>query len=331
MHEKKYHLITVGKIYNTLFSDTLSYANIIYLPKPGEIKESNFQRLFFRIINSQRLNRPFFKTWIRHTIHKWKINKGDTVVITGIALRNYYWSRDFVIQLKRMSCKIILLVLDTIENTSCDKKWQNEILDVAHLVDSVYTFDCRDAIHYNWIHTYGYYSKISNIQPIDDKTDVFCVMCNDGRLQTAVQIYDQLTSKGIKCSFYISFVSEEDAKRYARENIVFNQYLDYREILGRIMQTNVILEIVKGETSGNTLRPFEAAVYNKQLLTNSSSIFEFPYYNKKYMKTFETIEDVIKIDTAFFTSGETVDYGYDNRFSPLNLLKKIEDESNVNI
>ena len=65
----------------------------------------------------------------------------------------------------------------------------------------------------------------------------------------------------------------------------------------------------------------EAICYNKKLLTNNKSIFEFPYYNPQYMRYFS---DISQIDMEFLKREETVDYGYNGDYSPLNFIKRIE-------
>ena len=71
-----------------------------------------------------------------------------------------------------------------------------------------------------------------------------------------------------------------------------------------------------------TLRPYEAVVYNKKLLTNNKTILSFKYYNPRYMHYFEKIED---IDWNWVARKEKVNYEYEGDFSPIYLLQDISE------
>ena len=62
-------------------------------------------------------------------------------------------------------------------------------------------------------------------------------------------------------------------------------------------------------------------MYNKKLLTNNYSICNLPFYNSKYMKSFQTFED---IDLEWVRRKEIINYGYTNEFSPVKILYMID-------
>ena len=70
-----------------------------------------------------------------------------------------------------------------------------------------------------------------------------------------------------------------------------------------------------------TLRPYEAVVYNRKLLTNNRSILDFKYYNSRYMQLFERAEE---IDWDWIAADTEVDYGYQGDYSPRKLLELLE-------
>lgn len=107
------------------------------------------------------------------------------------------------------------------------------------------------------------------------------------------------------------------------ENIkVTDRYLTYKEYLSRECAANCILELVKGDTEGATLRCWEAVYYNKKLLTNWKGIFEFPFYNPNHIQYFEKPEE---IDIKFLTEKIPVEYNYQGQNSPELFLKNIAD------
>lgn len=65
------------------------------------------------------------------------------------------------------------------------------------------------------------------------------------------------------------------------------------------------------------LRP---CVTIKKLLTNNYSICNLPFYNSKYIKCFQTFED---IDLEWVRRKENIDYGYRNEFSSVKILDMI--------
>ena len=98
------------------------------------------------------------------------------------------------------------------------------------------------------------------------------------------------------------------------------QDLPYEKVISDVKSSNCILEIVQSGQSAQTARYFEAICYNKKLLTNNFSINKFPFYNKKYMKCFQTYDE---IDLDWVRTKEEIDYGYKNEFSPLKILDLI--------
>ena len=70
-----------------------------------------------------------------------------------------------------------------------------------------------------------------------------------------------------------------------------------------------------------SLRYFEAIVYNKKLLTNNPEVVELPYYDERYMRVFESIED---IDVDWVKAIEKIDYKYKGEFSPLGIIEYIK-------
>ena len=86
------------------------------------------------------------------------------------------------------------------------------------------------------------------------------------------------------------------------------------------LKGSVILEVVQEGQVAPTLRPYEAVIYNRKLLTNNPNIKKFPYWDSKYMRYFSCVED---IDWKWVKDNTEVDYKYDGRFSPNKLLEDI--------
>ena len=70
-----------------------------------------------------------------------------------------------------------------------------------------------------------------------------------------------------------------------------------------------------------TIRYFEAVVYNKKLLTNNPYIYDLPFYDSRYMKVFSRPEE---IDVDWIRKKESIHYDYNNEFSPCNLVNVLD-------
>ena len=102
--------------------------------------------------------------------------------------------------------------------------------------------------------------------------------------------------------------------------------MPYEKVIGNILSTNCVLEMVAKGQKVQTARYYEAVCYNKKLLTNNPNIKELSFYNPQYMKYFENIED---IDFEWVKRKETIDYHYNNEFSPNHILKELNNQFQI--
>lgn len=56
--------------------------------------------------------------------------------------------------------------------------------------------------------------------------------------------------------------------------------------------TNCILEILQEGQYQQSIRYFEAIIYNKKLLTNNKNVKNLPYFDERYMRYFSSITDI---------------------------------------
>ena len=102
--------------------------------------------------------------------------------------------------------------------------------------------------------------------------------------------------------------------------IAGQEKIPYSEALRRTLEAKCILDVVRPNQTGMTLRYYEAVTYNRKLLTNNPSLFSFPYYDERFMQYFEKVED---IDWDWVKEDIEVDYHYNGEFSPLRLMEDI--------
>lgn len=220
----------------------------------------------------------------------------------------------------------ILFHIDIVTHVSC---MYSNLLRERGVFDLVYTVDEGDAEKYHMILWNTPYSRVMDksmgndhkIQyhlyycgAVKDKKERllhFLESCKKtGALSVCMDIVDDTHDTSFPAEQYADMV-RLSAK---------GQLIPYPEVLERTVRANCILDITTGGQSAFTLRPYEAVLYNKKLLTDNPNIFRFKYYNSMYMKYYTDIKNV---DWDWVKDMKDVDYGYDGGFSPAYLLKDI--------
>lgn len=224
--------------------------------------------------------------------------------------------------------KYVLLYVDIVNHPVSEYA---NFLRSYGIFDLVYTVDKTDAVNYGFEYTFTPYSidekKIINAY----KKGVYFCGATKGRESEIVSFYRRCSAKKIETSMDIictdenikSLISPRDRGARLRKK---DDYLLYPEVLSRSLGYSCILEIVQKNQTALTLRAYEAVCYNRKLLTNNKTILEFPYYNKRYMQYFESMDD---IDWNWIKSTDHVDYGYKGDFSPILLLDRINNELKI--
>ena len=158
------------------------------------------------------------------------------------------------------------------------------------------------------------YSKNNALSNIDKKTDLFYCGVGKNREKLLESIDETAKKNRVKFNANIAGYTPN-----IRENFK-TEFLPYSNTIIKSIEANCILEVVADYQNGLTLRPYEAVCYNRKLLTNNKAIFDFDYYNPKYIHFFERVED---IDWNWVKNKEFIDYEYKENFSPLYLIEDI--------
>ncbi len=248
------------------------------------------------------------------------------------------FSAHFIQRLKReRNACIVLYMPDNIRTMKMAQSREEFLRFCRHYhVDQAYSFDRHDCEEFG-LEFFDFYSKLPVPQEAagakdggedgslhaDGKPRILYVgSCRSkDRLDTLHALYDKLNSQA-HCTFYLNGVAQEDA---TRPGIVYNHPLSYAEVVGLVQQHDIIVEIMNGTQTGNTLRLKEAVCYNKCLLTNNTTVISSPYYNSGYMQIFDKVEN---IDLSLFSY--SVDYRYQGEFSPCKLMERIRERDMLN-
>ena len=229
------------------------------------------------------------------------------------------WDIQFMRYLKEKypKSKIVMALRDLVKT-----KWFYKELVEANLVDYWMSYDKGDCEDYGMSYFSEFESKIeisanSNVP----SSDVFFTGRAKQRLPKLIECYDYLTSLGLKCLFIILDAPEDQKEE--RNGIVYtNQYMAYRRMLEYSIRSKCLLDINQEGATGYTSRFLEAVIYNKLLLTNTKGIKEHPLYDSRYIKEFSSIEEV---PSSFFENKDEIKYKYNNDFSPLNFIKRVNE------
>lgn len=210
-----------------------------------------------------------------------------------------------------------LILFDSIEVTKSHNKW-GEITDCFSHYDKVATFDLKDAKKYNLIHFWDPYSKRENLSPSTNKKDLFFIGVDKGRLDILNKIAEKAKEKHLSCDFR---VFQLDKEKEINGITRLEKFLPYNEMLKEVLSSNCLVEILAKGQSSSSFRYYESVVYNKKLITNNPNIFDMPFYNSDYMQYFD---DPNKLDVEWISKDVTVDYGYKDEFSILQLFEKLK-------
>ncbi len=197
-----------------------------------------------------------------------------------------------------------------------------DYLREKQIFDLVYTVDKSDAEKYGMIHRKTFYSQSKRLLSKKPENDMyFCgVTKNRGKVikKCALNADDHLVDYTMDIVCYDEELNLSEAKGI---NILdHSSYLSYQEVLERELNAKVLLEIVQQGQAALTLRAYEAVAYNRKLLSNNKTMLSFGYYDPRFMRYFERVED---IDWDWVKEDVKVDYNYKGEFSPKLLLDDI--------
>lgn len=183
--------------------------------------------------------------------------------------------------------------------------------------DRILTFDIDDSKKYGFTYEMIPYS-IVNHKSHSVKYDIYLICWNKGRLPLLHEVYKTMLEHDVSSIYRITDVKDSDQ---IYDGILYNQNIDYEDVINEFLQCNCILDVLATGQTGVSTRYYEAVCYNKKLLTNNKEIVNLPFYDHRYMHIFEKVED---IDWEWVRERVPVDYHYDGRFSPKQLLLNIE-------
>ena len=185
------------------------------------------------------------------------------------------------------------------------------------------TIDAREAKQYGWGHFDEFESKpevkISSNYP---ESDVFFAGKAKDRLPRLLQAYDIFSKAGLKVKYYLTGVPESDRKPLPGVEYA-DRFMPYTEMLYHTVNSRCVLEINQAEAVGYTSRFLEAVMFNKRLITDNQEVKTSKFYSPENILCIRNINDIL---ADFVINDKPVDYNYNNEFSPIHLIEKIDEE-----
>lgn len=281
-------------------------------------------RFLMRVIFANKLNIIFSPLKnLLYSFDKEIVNEEDTVYFIIPTMSAIKINIDYLKLIKeKKNFKFILLIIDSLNAHSVHLKYLDKKIysDVWDLILSFDEFDCKkNGFQYLG---YFYYSSFDEIIPSKIKSDIYYIGAfKPGAKRELIisDIYDQCIKNNLIAN--ITVVSKK-SKKFCNTNLKISKSTKkYLDVIAEIKSTNCILEVLQEGQKVQSIRYFEAVVYNKKLLSNNPNLKKLPFYDERYMKYFENVDD---IDWQWVQKKEIIDYKYNNEFSPLHMIEMIE-------
>ena len=231
---------------------------------------------------------PFKKPWFDRALRGMRLDQEDTIYFLFYESFHLSYSRHFLQYLKTKypRSKLCFMFL----NPVIDLIWR-KIQREADLLDAIITFNQKDAEEYNIVFCEDQPYKLPIYKDPDiPESDVFFIGADKGRLPKLLSIYEKLRSDGLKCDFHIVGVPEE--KQKYRDDIVYNQKIPYTEVLSRVNATKCVLEVLQNNENYLSIRTSEALQYHRKLLTESTIVKQYGFYNPDIIQVFDDPKDI---------------------------------------
>lgn len=254
--------------------------------KSGLIKKTFFLHNAWAI--NSKYEMPFKRIWFERVMKGIEIEENESVYFVLYESFHLTYSRKFLKYLKQKYRNAKLCYVFSNPADAYNKK---KVSFIEEYLDAIITFNNKDAItnHYLFCPLQPYKVPIYKPDSVE-KSDLFFIGAEKGRLDKLISIYEHLSAAGVKCDFYIVGVPKE--KQKYSDKIKYNQRLTYDEVLKKVASTHCVLEVLKNSENYVSIRTMEAMQYKTKLLTSNLSIENFGFYNKNIIQTFDSVEDI---------------------------------------
>lgn len=276
-----------------------------------------FQKLY-DLHYTYRMDIPFKSIWNHfYALHKYPFDNNETYIVLFMngSFRKHF-DRQYLVRVKRKhpNVRFALLLFDHSSYFSAKR-----CMKMRDIFDHVFSFDDGDCKQYNMEKFYTCFSVSQNLHHDESmKNMAYFVGSGIGRLDLLKRVFTKISSQVPDCKFYITEVPQEHMTQIP--GVLYNTPISFAQEMQMAYNTNCIVEIVKYNQKGISLRVCEAILFNKKLLTNNHNIKNLPFYDSRYMSIFTDEKD---LDINFIQAEMKVQYDYHGEFSPVRVLDRI--------
>lgn len=322
----KHNFVIFGSswdLYKFSFSDVYEMENVQYIPLPFSGIKKYIYALYKRLMRLFPTSSVLAIIWLKFFSNKNFAEQKPIcfIYLWGVLTDNYTSQTIRYLKKKYPNCKHVLFNTDLIATRN--SKYTG--YDAKRDYDLVLSFDPGDCTKYGLIYhplVFSHYN--SNNYPL--KYDVFFLGQAKNRLKEIYDLYDLLTNCNLKVKFLLKGVEDKD-KRIGDGLEYFTKNISYSDNLKYIEESKCVLEIMQKGGTGYTQRGCEVVGLNKKLLTNNPYIKNAPFYNEKYISTFDAVDNIDVNFLKRLVGDEVVEYGkeYRKKMSPKELLEFVEE------
>lgn len=294
------------------------------IPVYGKIK-TRIAKIYFSYKINSKFKLPFKTFWYKDMKKNIKENVSinDEICVLIYDHNVFGGEKTFLKYLKKhfKNIKLAYIFTNIVNYTAAKEKKYLDKLNSWY--DIVFAFDPKDAEKYNFEYSPLIYDADNWYNKIDTESKdnlVFYVGQAKDRLEVLLKSYERLKKIGVKCDFHIANVPDGN-KKYENE-IVYNKFMSYNDVVNCIKKATCLIDIIQGDSTGLTIKTCEAVCYDKKLITTNKHVKEYPFYNPRYIRVMESIND---IDLDFFNENTNVHYSKEEKdyFSADSFLEKL--------
>lgn len=322
---KEYNFVIYTDGFNALgdifFKEVANDKNVIIINKSKIGKNSFLNKLFkfhFSFLINNRINLPFKKIWfpiLNPSFH----NENPTVYVF---LSSWYYPEYFNFLKKQDSRnKIAYYFGDTVLSKS--KNIKNFSMNfLKNELDYIGSYNMEDVNQFQLDYLPMCYSKIDDftLLPKTDSYEIIFIGASRNRMDLIVEAYEQVVKSGASYFFYVVNSNGENVYFNDTNFVLTNTIMEYEVYLSYIKNSKVVLEIVDKDTSGGTLRFWDAVMYDKALVTNNREVIQLPFYQTGNIVYTESFREV---DFHNILKNHNFSYQYIDENSPRKFLTHI--------
>lgn len=325
---KRYIYIKREKsIENTdLFSDFKKLDNMDCIKIKKKPIKSFLLKFLRKIHLSQKISKfvqlPMKSIW--YDTSEMKIDDYNEYII--FMLPNVFLDYDISILKKYKKLKNLKFVLILLDTVGVDTPVGRIVSDIYQdkMWNYIFSYDLNDVKKYGFEYLDECYYSNRNIEKSNKiLTDAYFIgALKPGRTQEIISVCKECNKNNILSKFDVVKQEGISVHEHITGLNVLNKRKKYIDILKDVANTNCIIEILQKGQNSQTLRYFEAVYFNKKLLTTNENVKKLSFYDERYMKVFRDAND---IDFNWIKRRENINYNYNNEFSPIHIIEKVEE------